>query len=181
MRHFTIYVFLFAFLSLAMGGKRPDIPEPGTGGAPSPLPYHDRFRQLANAYGVILVGKTVVFSFTSFFGSTIGMCRMTSSGNNSVQFSASAWNKGSEIFKEMLVFHELGHCLLGRGHKNSRHSDGRPESLMNSYIFNERLYLPSRDQYLKELYTAEALSAVSAPVARTYGGCTFGEPPRERR
>jgi hypothetical protein len=168
-----LFISLIALLTLAMGGKRPDIPEPGV---PSPAePYHAKFRELANTYGAVLVGKSVVFSFRSFFGSTIGMCRMNGSGRNSVELSSSAWSKGSDTFKEMLVFHELGHCLLGRGHKNSRHSDGRPESVMNSFIFDGRTYTANRDQYLKELFTAEAMHAVSRSfAAKNHEGCSFG-------
>lgn len=173
-------LFGIALTSLAMGGKSPEIPNNPTG--PVPDTYEQKFRELAKTYGANLVGKTITFAFKSFFGSTIGMCRMNGSGRNSVDLSTSAWNKGSEAFREMLVFHELGHCLLGRGHKNTSHSDGRRESLMNSYIFDSRVYLAHRDEYLKELFTVVRDVAVRSLIGgiererdQVFDGCQFGK------
>lgn len=165
-------VILLGFLSLAMGGKRPDVAQPGNTASPEPIQV--KFKSLGQTFGAAFVAQTVSFSFTTFFGSTIGMCRMSSSGRNSVQLSSSAWSRGSATFQEMLVFHELGHCLLGRGHKNTRMSSGQPESLMNSFIFDERTYLANRDQYLKELFTAENVRAATQSLAaKSFDGCEF--------
>jgi len=177
MKCFTIAAL--AFFSMAMGGTRPQ-PAPGeTPNAPASVaPYDERFRSLAKVYGADLKNRTVSYSFRSFFGTTVGMCSFSSSGRNSVQFSSSAWSKGSDTFKEMLAFHELGHCLLGRGHLNDTHGDGRPESLMNSWLFNQNTYLANRDAYMKELFTAESDWAVRAATRsrRTdFGDCTFGK------
>lgn len=144
---------------MAMGPKRPDIPsENGGGGTPSgladPEPYQTQFKELGRTYGALFIAEKVLFSFRSFFGSTVGMCISGSSKTNQVQFSTSAWRSGSNTFREMLSFHELGHCLLGRGHKNSTLSDGRPESVMRSSMFSEKTYLAHRDDYLKELFSA---------------------------
>lgn len=135
-----LLVSLLALGTLAMGGQPPDVP----GTTQSAEPYHARFRQLGDLYGAMYVARSVTFSFRDFFGSTIGMCRFSSNGRNHVDLSLSAWDRGSETFREMLVFHEPGYGLLGRGHKNTRHSDGRPESLMNGWLFNERTYQANR-------------------------------------
>ena len=173
-----------AFLTLAMGGQKPIIPLPYPSPSAAPQPpsaphpanaYQDRFKSFAKTYGAILIAQATTFSFRNFFGGTIGMCTW-GRGFNRVELSTNAWDRGSETFREMLVFHELGHCLLGRGHKNSRHSDGRLESLMNSYLFDQRIYLANRDAYLKELFTAE-VRRVSTPMLlkeETHEGCRFG-------
>ena len=181
MLRITLLVLL-AYFSMAMGPKRPDIPsENGGGTTPSgladPEPFQTQFKELGKAYGAIFIAEKVVFSFRSFFGSTIGMCISGSSRTNQVQYSTSAWRGGSNTFREMLSFHELGHCLLGRGHKNSNHSDGRPESVMKSSIFNEKTYLAHRDEYLKELFSAGSrarfdVSLESEP--HDFGDCRFG-------
>jgi len=166
-------ISLFALASMAMGGKKPDIPQPPPNGATAPEVYETRFRSYGQTYGADYVGKTIAYSFGSFFGSTIGMCSYNSSGRNSIKYSSSAWGRNSDTFREMLSFHELGHCLLGRGHKNAKHSDGSPESLMNSFIFNEKTYLANKDRYLKELFTAEsALQEVTQSLAaHQFEGC----------
>ena len=51
------------------------------------------------------------------------------------------WKDQSDFSKEALVFHELGHCLLGRiQHRNDLLPNGSPASLMNAY--NESPYSP---------------------------------------
>jgi len=175
----AIQIGLLSFVLLAMGGVRPQ-PAPGeTPATPASIaPYETRFRTTGQTYGANFGNRTVTFGFRSFFGSTVGMCSFSSSGRNHVDFSTSAWSRGSDTFKEMLSFHELGHCLLGRGHKNTTHSSGRPESIMNSWLFNEKTYLANRDAYLKELYTAEADWAARAvsrvPRQIDLDDCTFG-------
>ncbi len=177
---FAIQIALLAFVLMAMGGIRPQ-PDPGETAAtpPSIVPYEARFRTTGRTYGANFANRTVSFGFRNFYFSTVGMCSFSSSGQNHVDFSTRAWSRGSDTFKEMLSFHELGHCLLGRAHKNTTYSDGSPDSIMNSWLFSEETYLANRDAYLKELYTAEADWAARA-VSRTrmprhFGGCTFGQ------
>jgi len=181
MREFLITIL--AVSSMAMAPKRPDLPD--SGGSPNPpptsptipetvQPIEARFKEVGQTYGALYTAKSITYSFRSFFGSTIGMCTYSSSGRNSVALSSSAWNSGSDAFREMLLFHELGHCLLGRGHKNTKHSDGRPESIMASSLFSQKTYLANRDQYLKELFTAESRQPVlMASRAKNFGECGF--------
>lgn len=156
-------------LLTAMGPRRPDISESG-----ETQELFSEFKQLAQAYGTFLQREDILFSFETFFwGSTAGVCYYQSRSPNRIELSSSHWSRGSETFKEMLLFHELGHCAMGRGHNNGRYSDGRPESLMNSWLFNQQLYRTNREQYLKELFTVN-------PRVRSLrghfdpGDCTFG-------
>lgn len=167
-------VALVALFLLGMAPARPQIPDAPTAPLEPIEPYHQAFRTLGASFGAAFLNASVSFSLRGFFGSTVGLCRMSSSGRNRIELSDSAWGRGSNTFREMLVFHELGHCLLGRGHKNTRHSSGRPESLMNSSLFSERTYLANRDLYLKELFTAEnRRSVIMASRAETFDDCSF--------
>lgn len=161
-----------AFFSLAMGGKRPDIPG---NNLPAPEPYQTQFKALGKTYGAAFTADSVVFGFRSFFGGVVGMCTYTGRTNR-VEFAPGPWANGSDTFREMLAFHELGHCLLGRGHKNNTHSDGRPESLMKSVMFSERTYQNYRDEYMKELFTAarQVRSFSMLQEDNDFDGCTFG-------
>ena len=53
--------------------------------------------------------------------------------------------------REALLLHELGHCALGRKH-NDIQVDGRPASIMATYLVDEVNYQANRDEYLKELW-----------------------------
>jgi hypothetical protein len=169
-----VLLIALAVSTMGMGGKRPVIPG-DNGNLPAPQPYQDRFKTIGNQYGAAYINQSATFGWRNFLGSTIGMCTW-SSRSAKVEFSPSAWGGGSDTFREMLAFHELGHCLLGRGHKNTRTSNGRIESLMNSYIFDEKTYLANRDEYLRELFQAENNRAVAfMAVSRDFGPCSFGK------
>lgn len=62
----------------------------------------------------------------------------------------------NEKVKEELIFHELGHCILNRGHTKERiYEDtpgGRPKSIMYPYVFGHwGEYEHFRLEYIKEL------------------------------
>jgi hypothetical protein len=168
------YVCAFLLISgsvFGMGAKRP-IPTD----APAVDPYYERFKTLGKTYGASFVNDSVKFSFGALIGPAIGLCSYSSAGNASVQFAERAWRGGSDTFREMLSFHELGHCMLGRAHKNTRRSDGRPDSLMTSWMMDEGIYTANRDEYLKELFTAEnnRYQRINAALKSDGESCTFG-------
>ncbi len=49
-----------------------------------------------------------------------------------VTIDKSFWNLASTSIKEYVVFHELGHCVLERGHLEVTNSDGECQSIMAS-------------------------------------------------
>jgi hypothetical protein len=57
----------------------------------------------------------------------------------------------SDASREHVVFHELGHCILGRDHNDAQEYFG-PSSLMNTYMFDDETYLMYHDWYLDELF-----------------------------
>jgi len=83
-----------------------------------------------------------------------GTCSYGSHTPRFIEIDATFWNQTGDNFKEFVVFHELGHCVLLRGHREDAHSDGSCVSLMRSglggCIDN---YRPStREGYLDELF-----------------------------
>ncbi len=64
------------------------------------------------------------------------------------------WNRSSNLIREMVVFHELGHCALGRGHTETENANGVCLSVMNSGTTNCRLLYnqANRTFYLDELF-----------------------------
>ena len=60
------------------------------------------------------------------------------------------WAIASDVEKEEVVFHELGHCILGRDHEETVLEEGIPKSIMFPYVF-EWEYQNYRSYYVAEL------------------------------
>lgn len=65
------------------------------------------------------------------------------------------WNNSSNNFREFVVFHELGHCVLHRDHREDAFNNGICRSIMRSGLEDCRdAYSPTnREYYLDELFT----------------------------
>lgn len=83
-----------------------------------------------------------------------GMCQYGSAINNHVTIDQTFWNRASALSREMVVFHELGHCVLLRGHDESQNSNGLCLSIMRSGTGNCRdaYNQQNRKAYLDELF-----------------------------
>ncbi len=62
----------------------------------------------------------------------LGQCKSYSDGSHEVVFDEDYWNRISDIEKEYLVFHELGHCILDRAHDDTKDANGNCNSIMQS-------------------------------------------------
>lgn len=70
------------------------------------------------------------------------------------------WWRLGDMTREEVIFHELGHCILGQPHRNGLLSNGDPVSLMRAespllYLFIESVDINltfKRDYYLDELF-----------------------------
>lgn len=65
------------------------------------------------------------------------------------------WRKITDSQKEILVFHELGHHILKRGHDWSKHrikKDGCARSIMYYQGVTDECYLKNKYYYIKELF-----------------------------
>ena len=62
----------------------------------------------------------------------VGICNHKVDTPNHVMIDVDFWNSASESAREMIIFHELGHCYLHRGHNDTAHSDGTCSSIMRS-------------------------------------------------
>ena len=83
-----------------------------------------------------------------------GSCKFGSHINNEVTIDRGFWNRSSNTYKEFVVFHELGHCVLLRGHDESSDNQGRCLSIMRSGLTNCRdsYSTQTRDEFIDELF-----------------------------
>lgn len=84
-----------------------------------------------------------------------GTCHFNSHQSNIVTIDQSFWNSASSNQKEMVVFHELGHCVLGRDHREEENNENACLSIMNSGTTGCQIFYneTNREYYLDELFT----------------------------
>lgn len=83
-----------------------------------------------------------------------GTCNFNSRRSNHVMIDATFWNAASDLFREFIVFHELGHCALFRDHREDTDEFGRCLSIMRSGVEDcrDNYRTTTRTVYLDELY-----------------------------
>jgi hypothetical protein len=81
----------------------------------------------------------------------IGLCVKTS-GALSIYVSKRHWDSYDSQQREMLVFHELGHCVLNLDHDRSMDFEGVPNDLMYPVNFDSLYYYKYRKFYLDHLF-----------------------------
>jgi hypothetical protein len=88
-----------------------------------------------------------------------GVCFEYPDGTKEVIIKKSWWDaNNNHNYRESLIFHELGHCVLGRDHLDdtaANTEDSFKISMMNSVIVAPEDYQPHRDQYHEELFTQD--------------------------
>ncbi len=83
-----------------------------------------------------------------------GSCTTSADGSMSIIIDNEFWNASNDGYKELIIFHELAHCYLGKEHNDEQFSNGVCKSIMRSsnahcldnYTVNTRSY------YLNELF-----------------------------
>lgn len=84
----------------------------------------------------------------------LGQCHYSEQAPNIVEIDQQFWNRATDLEKEYVVFHELGHCVLGRNHDDTRLADGSCGSIMQSGLTNCRVEYntSNREEYVDELF-----------------------------
>ncbi len=173
---FTPALLLFTLLAgLSCQPKQP-APEPAQYSVPADVePYVQHFRDETQKRGQNPSTNNLIITFSKTTGNDIcGQCLLETGKTPRIVLSTDAycWQNASDNERECLVFHELGHCLLKRGHRLSRFPNSAYVSLMNpddravyatcAYPIGgdvcDKRY--RRDYYLNEL----ADSATAVPV-----------------
>ena len=85
---------------------------------------------------------------------TPGLCDHTS---QTVVLNRELWRSYGEDEREVVLFHELGHCELARRHTHGLRADGGPVSLMNrNAVADAEAYVRNREFYVRELFTTKS-------------------------
>jgi len=81
---------------------------------------------------------------------TIGTCGQMN-GFPVITIDTRYWDTADQYEKEELVFHELGHCILGRDHCEIK-VDGKSASIMEPDMLGSVMYKENRENLLNELF-----------------------------
>ncbi len=123
------------------------------------VPYFEQFRIEAKKRGIIFdnsVEHIEGYLQNITDNGVVGACRRSNdpSENKSVFIDKPYWNISTNLEREYVVFHELGHCFLGREHNEMADSNGVCVSIMASGLGDciERYTEARRDMLLDELF-----------------------------
>jgi hypothetical protein len=133
-RNLAFILSLLAFASCGAPAAEPASVSPEFGD------YYQGFLSEAGRFGSTLVSESVKVSFGAFEEETdLGEC----APGGEVSINEARWSRLAHYDRELLIFHELGHCLLGQKH--------RAGSLMDPRLSGSQ-YAFRREAYLKELF-----------------------------
>ena len=84
----------------------------------------------------------------------LGQCQYSRLNPRAVTIDKSFWKSSSALYREFVVFHELGHCVLNLGHNEDKDNRGRCLSMMRSGLSGcvDAYNAVNRDYYLNELF-----------------------------
>ena len=102
---------------------------------PELRPYFQRFEDEAAARGFIvdLTDAGITGAIEPIDEDHVaGQCAFPRNRPNEVTVDQAFWVRGSDLFREFIVFHELGHCYLFRPHLESQFQNGACVSIMRS-------------------------------------------------
>lgn len=142
-RHIAVY---FLFLVLPFCGKAPER------NLPDPKAVEAVFHENARKHGWDSYPTTleVKYEIIEDFH-VVDKCDFS---DNTVRLNAQEWERATEIEREIIIFHVLGHCLLMRNHRVEC-------SLMNKNYITKYEYKEYREQYIAELFSMRGSKVIN--------------------
>lgn len=122
------------------------------------LPFFQIFSEEASLRGrnINVLDSSLIASISTDLPlRIIGQCQRNTLLPNEIKISKASWNTYNHIQKEYVVFHELGHCILARSHRDDRDNRGNCLSIMESGQSGCRNVYgnTNRTAYLDELFS----------------------------
>lgn len=163
MRSFQAILF-FSFLLILVACKKDTVTEPiieeplNENVDPLLLPFFDEFE-----YQAALRGQEIDLQAANIIGKieelsqehVAGQCTYGAQIDNEITIDQGFWEDFPQhLIREMVIFHELGHCYLDRGHREGAHPNGSCLSIMRSGLeeCRDNYNSQTRGDYLDELF-----------------------------
>ena len=151
MRIFSRILFQLSALVLFAACNAPQDPVLSVGDF---APYVAKFEALSTQYSPSAIQVTNLIIQYGDLQSAQERAICTIDGNNTptITVRQDTWQTMSEPEREELIFHEMGHCVLRRGHIATITAQGLPASMMNPYLISGPIYASYQAYYLNELF-----------------------------
>jgi hypothetical protein len=143
--------------------------------------YVTQFENESIARGHPIRVHDLIIEFGELPSNKNGNCRTSSVLTPKITINRGIWPMLDEPRREALLFHEIGHCVLGRPHDDAEVVHGgraRPESVMATYLLDSNVYQANRDAYLNELFTGNTAVTRGSQVSAI--SIEDGEPTAQR-
>lgn len=143
----------FIVLILATGCGKPTLQID-----PALQPYITRFEQASNGtrHPVKVLNLIAILGEVAKDGEN-GLCEAPAFDTPKITIDQNTFNEKNDPWIEMIVFHELGHCVLSRGHTDATWilPNGAQEfsSVMHAGLVDIPNYLANQDHYITELFS----------------------------
>ena len=108
-------------------------------------PHVEKFLEITNISNI-----NVDMYFHPDTGEFIGVCIIRGQYKDII-IDMEYWKQAGYVDREILIFHELGHCVLMQDHRDFKLQDNCPGSIMNTYHIGEYCYDKHYDYYIEEL------------------------------
>lgn len=131
----------------------------------------DGFEKQVNAFtaasvqaGHPLTIDNLVIQEDNLGGNTFGECVTKPLHPPTILVNRVFWEARSvtDRLREIVLFHELGHCILGRQHNSELRADGAPSSIMDPNPVDEQKYEALRSYYVQELFAENARAELNS-------------------
>lgn len=167
----AIYIILMLLSSILMGCQQ-DLPDQASYIEEEFVLFYQKFIDEAEVRESDLDEFNLVIEFADLSsmpgGRVNGVCSSPSgSRNRTVRIDREKWKIKTIAEKEILIFHELGHCILDLDHDSSTITkvvnEGRttwkdvPGSIMASLTLQDHFYLENRVFYLDQLFIYDGI------------------------
>ena len=124
--------------------------------SPELLPYVLSFEEEAAARGMSIEWHQhdLIIELADIETEAVGRCLTFTDDTRRVEIDPTYWMGQTNIGKEFVVFHELGHCILDRGHLDEADRTGRCISIMHSSddLCRNNYTARTREAFLDELF-----------------------------
>jgi len=118
-------------------------------------PYLRRFNAFSRQQGRSVFAD-ISITYGNLKGRHLGMCDEGWLRASRVEINRGAWKTSDDATREVMIFHELGHCVLGRPHIDtsiSLESLNAPKSIMATHGVPGQIYSKYQSYYVQELFS----------------------------
>ena len=122
---------------------------------PELRPFFISFEEAASARGfdIDLTELGVTGNIVELGNNSVaGVCRHLDDQPSRIAVDIDAWVRADEDFKELIVFHELGHCVLNQDHRDDS-TNGMCLSIMHSGLTD--CVTPLSNEAVRKIYLDE--------------------------